>query len=51
MRGVPLCRRRDVLVRFTCSSSQLQNWVGAVNYWVLKLIFEVPAIHLGSVFP
>jgi hypothetical protein len=31
--------------------SQLQNWDGAVNYWVLRLIFELPAIGFGSVFP
>ena len=32
--------------------SQLQNWVGAVNYWDLRAdFFEVSAIHFGSVFP
>jgi hypothetical protein len=28
--------------------SQWQNWVGVVNYSVLRLIFEVSAIEFGS---
>jgi hypothetical protein len=33
------CHEHEKLRKLTCQQSQLQNWVGAVNYWVLKADF------------